>query len=182
MVVSAPLAPALALALLVAAPVAVNDTLPPACKKRKVVAVVVSGATVIAMAAPTATPEPAAAASAVLAVEPLWLALALKLPPMANSVPLPSVASVVFVGSDNATAGETAVPPPAPATTLVVITLFDAALRLTLLTPFGVTLSWICARLVLLTMLTATDAPTPTLLPSSPSTSRWRCSSSCSRR
>src|SRR5215467_5796155 len=137
------------MALLAPLPSAANVTLPPACRKRFVVAVVVSGPTVIATAAPTATPVPAAAASAVLFVDPVWLALALKLPLTTSVPPLPRVASVLLVGSDSATAGDTAVPPAEPAVTLVVIALFDAAFIVKLLAPVTVALSCTCASVLL---------------------------------
>lgn len=89
----------------------------------------------------------------------------MKLPPTTSVPPLPSVASVLFVGSDNATAGEIAVPPAEPAVTAVVIALFDDALRLKLFPPVTTVLSCTCASVLLLTIFSATDAPTPTLLP-----------------
>ena len=81
-----------------------------------------------AIAAPTAAFPPAALPSAVLVVEPVCAAVAVKFPLRLNTPPAPSDAVVVFAGSDNATAGATPTfPPLAPACVEVVITLLDVA-------------------------------------------------------
>src|SRR5262249_3434725 len=111
------------------------------------------------MAAPTVTPLPAAAALAVLLLLALCVAVALRLPVAGSSVPLPRVARVVLVGRLKATAAPTAVPPAEPATALLFMVLLEEALRVTLPALVTVTLSSTWARVLLLTMFRATEAP-----------------------
>src|SRR3954466_12611128 len=115
------------------------------------------------MAAPTEVLLPVLEPVAVLLLLALWVALTLRLPVARSSVPLPREAKVVLVGSASATAAPTAVPPAAPATALLVMALLEGALRVTLPALVRVTLSSTWARLLLSTMFTATEAPTPTL-------------------
>src|SRR5262245_8147236 len=116
------------------------------------------------MAAPTEVLVPVLEPVAVLLLLALCLAVALRLPLRLREAPLPRVASVVLVGRLNATAAPTAVPPAAPATALLFMVLLEEALRVTSLAlPRKVTPSSTWARLLLLTMFRATEAPTPTL-------------------
>src|SRR5262245_20096024 len=114
------------------------------------------------MAAPIEVLLPVLEPVAVLLLLALCLALALRLPLRLREAPLPRVASVVLVGRLNATAAPTAVPPAEPATALLFMVLLEEALRVMLPALVTVTLSSTWARLLLLTMFKATEAPTPT--------------------
>ena len=102
-----PAALASAAALLAPEPWRLSVTPPPAVMKRETEARVVSGAMVMAMAAPTDALPPAATPLAVVLVTPTCVALAVKLPLTTRGAAVgvvlcvvPSEATVVFVGSD----------------------------------------------------------------------------------
>lgn len=126
--------------------------------------------TATATEAPTATPLPAARASALVSKSPVWDATMVTSPVAAMVVPVPSQAFVV--------SWMTATAAPMPIAVLAEVAPFSAwvravvaevALTLTVpATPDQVALSAIFAIVVLFTTFTATEAPTPTLLPSPP--------------
>ncbi len=89
----------------------------------------------IEMAAPTPTLPPAAVPSAATVDEPVCVAVALSEPVRLRPDPVPMVVSVVFVSNARAMAGLTAMPPAAPAVTLVALALLEVAERVRLFAP-----------------------------------------------
>ena len=118
------------------------------------------------MLTPMPTLLPPDAASAVVLLLPLWVAMASMLPTV-NVSPLPILASVLLVTMVRAMVGLTAMFPAEPAAELVALLLSDVAVRVSAPTWLRLTLSPMEALAMLFSMSRAKDAPMPTLpLPS----------------
>ncbi len=138
---------------------------------RKVVAKTVSLATVKEREAPTAASEPTASPSAVVAVEPVCIAVTLRLPSNCSALPVPICAMVSLLATEMATTGVTAVPPAAPPLASVV-TVWSPVAESVISSAFArVAPFLISARVSLSAMFRAIDAPTPRLSPVAPSLS-----------
>ena len=167
----APLAVATAIVLLATVDSEVRVKAPPdVVIPRARRASVPSEITATATEAPTATPLPAARASALVSKSPVWDATMVTSPVAAMVVPVPSQAFVV--------SWMTATAAPMPIAVLAEVAPFSAWVRAVVAdvapsltvpaTPDHVVLSAIFAIVVLFTTFTATEAPTPTLLPCPP--------------
>ena len=115
-----------------------------------------------AMLTPTPTLLPPDAASAVVLLLPLWVAMA-SMVPTVNVSPLPILASVVLVTMVIAMVGLMPMSPAEPAAELVALLLSDVAVRVSAPTSLRVTLSPMEALAMLFSMSMAKDAPMPTL-------------------
>jgi hypothetical protein len=142
-------------------PVAVKVAAPVTLSERLLVAVTACVASVTATAAPTAAVAAVAEPEAVVVTDAVCVAETVSAPPSVAVPPEPIDASVVTVEIDTATDGTIATPPPAaPLVDVVVIVsvLVAVSVRLCALSvaPFA-----IAARVVSVTRLSATAAPTP---------------------
>ena len=146
-------------------PVALNDAAPVTFSGRLLVAATSWVASDTATDAPTAAVEADAEPEAEVVTDAVCVAATASVPPSVVGEPVPTVARVVTVEIETATAGATATPPPAaPPTAVVVIVSVLVALSVR---SFALSdePSARSASVVSITRFSATEAPTPAPAP-----------------
>ena len=150
------------------APAAANVTVPVAFTLRAVVASAVSSTRASARAAPMAALEPAAAPEALVIVVEVCMAETLTLPLEVWVEPVPKRAMVVLLIIDRPSAGVIETPPAEPASASVVAEWMAVAARVRSATPVMVAPSATSAVERFARILSATEAPMPTVSPVAP--------------
>ena len=150
------------------APAAANVTVPVAFTLRAVVARAVSSTRASARAAPMAALEPAAAPEALVIVVEVCMAETLTLPLDVWTGPVPRRANVVLLIMDRPRAGVSEIPPAEPASASVVAEWIAVAESVRSPTPAMVAPSATSAVERFARILSATEAPMPTVSPVAP--------------